>query len=145
MAANLRGLVCNDRRIDRVLRLVARDMSKRVTLGEAAAAAGLKPAYFSRRFHMMTGMCFAQWNTRARIEEAESLLRTIDLSITAVAAAVGYSDITTFERAFRRIVGMCPREFRRLISNHDHSAATNRNYFAVVGEALAKATSDFSE
>ena len=126
MEANLRGLVCNDRRIARALRLVTHDMSIRVTLGEAATAAGLKPAYFSRRFRAMTGMCFAEWSTRVRMEEAKSLLRVIDLSITAVAAAVGYSDITTFERAFRRVVRTCPREIRRLASNQDCLAAISQ-------------------
>jgi len=115
--ANPQRLVCHDRRVARVVRLVTRDMSKHVTLEEAATMAGLKPTYFSRRFHAMTGICFAEWRTRVRIEEAKLLLRVIDLSVTAVAAAVGYSDITTFERAFRRVVGMCPRQFRRLRVN----------------------------
>ena len=125
MGENLPGLACNDRRIARVLRLVTRDMSKRVSLGEAATTAGLRPAYFSRRFHMMIGMCFAEWSTRVRMEEAKSLLRVVDLSVTGVAAAVGYSDITTFERAFRRVVRMCPREFRRRASDEHCSAVMN--------------------
>jgi AraC-like DNA-binding protein len=114
MDAIRREFGCNDRRVARVLRLVAQDLSKRVTLRQAASAAGLQPAYFSRRFRAMTGMCFAQWSTRLRIEEAKTLLGIIDLSITAVAAAVGYSDVTTFDRAFRRVERMRPRQFRRV-------------------------------
>ena len=42
------------------------------------------------------------------------LLVTVDRSIWEIAAAVGYSDLTTFERVFRKHVGLCPRAFRRL-------------------------------
>jgi len=60
----------------------------------------------------MTGMSFAEWSTLIRIKEAKELLRAIDLSITGVAAAVGYSDVTTFARVFRKCELMCPREYR---------------------------------
>jgi hypothetical protein len=44
------------------------------------------------------------------------LLHELDLSITAVSASVGYDDVTTFERVFKRLEGVCPREHRRRIS-----------------------------
>jgi two-component system response regulator YesN len=58
-------------------------------------------------------MTFAEWNARTRVAEAKGLLRIADLSITAVAANVGYEDVTTFERVFRRLEGISPREYKR--------------------------------
>jgi AraC-like DNA-binding protein len=59
---------------------------------------------------------FTQWNASVRIKEAKRLLHELDLSITAVGASVGYDDVTTFERVFKRLEGVCPREHRRRIS-----------------------------
>ena len=106
-------LACPDRRIARVLSAVAGDLSKRATLTEAAAVAGLWPEYFSRLFRRLTGVTFAEWNARARVEEAKRLLCVADLSVSVIAVSVGYSDVTTFTRLFRRLEGTCPRQYRR--------------------------------
>jgi hypothetical protein len=60
----------------------------------------------------MMGVTFAEWSTLVRIKQAKELLKVIDLSITGVAAAVGYSDVTTFARAFRKCESMSPRDYR---------------------------------
>ena len=105
---------CEDRRITRVLRAVAQDLTKRQTLAEAAKIAGLEAAYFSRVFRRTTGLTFGEWSARIRVEEAKTLLRTIDLSITSIAVSVGYADVTTFGRVFRRIERVSPRQYRAL-------------------------------
>ena len=46
------------------------------------------------------------------IEEAKSLLLQSDLSIAAVAEAVGISDYNYFSRVFRSLTGTTPRNFR---------------------------------
>ena len=113
MSGGLQTDRCFDRRIARVIKLALEDLSKRPTLIKAANDAGLRPAYFSRRFHRVTGVTFAAWNAQVRVQEAKRLLAAIDLSITAVAASVGYSDVTTFARVFRRHKGTCPQAYRR--------------------------------
>jgi len=108
-----------DRRIARVINGALADLSARPTLVKAAYDAGLRPAYFSRRFRQVTGVTFAAWNARVRVEEAKRLLDALDLSMTAVAASVGYLDVTTFARVFRRHEGRCPREYRRSRANSE--------------------------
>lgn len=105
---------CEDRRITRVLRLVAHDLTRRHTLRDAAKVAGLEPAYFSRVFQRTTGLTFSEWSARVRVEEAKSMLRVLDASITSIAVSVGYTDVTTFERVFRRIERVTPRQYRAL-------------------------------
>ncbi len=111
---------CNDRRVARVLRYVVRDLTQRATCAGAARIAGLDRAYFSKRFRSVMRMSFTEWNARVRVDEAKRLLRAIDLSITAVGASVGYDDVTTFERVFKRLEGICPRQHRRRLA---HAAA----------------------
>jgi transcriptional regulator GlxA family with amidase domain len=103
---------CGDRRVARAMRLISRDLSRRPTVDEIADAVGLSRTHFSKRFHFMVGVSFAEWSSLIRIREAKELLKVIDLSITAVAAAVGYSDVTTFERVFRKQESMSPRSYR---------------------------------
>ena len=110
--------VCADRRLARVLRRVTQDLTQRFTCADAAQIAGLERAYFSKRFRSVMHVSFSSWNARVRVDEAKRLLRAIDLSITAISASVGYDDVTTFERVFKRLEGTCPREHRRRISRH---------------------------
>jgi AraC-like DNA-binding protein len=110
-------VTCSDRRVARVLRYVAEDLTRRPKLADVSRLAGLELTYFSKRFRIVVGFSYAEWSTRLRVHRAGHFLEIADLSITAIAAAVGYMDVTTFERAFRRIEGMCPREFRYLIQN----------------------------
>jgi AraC-like DNA-binding protein len=122
---------CQDRRVTRVFDLVCRDLSKRLTQAEAASAAGLRPAYFSKRFQEITGQTFSAWNARIRVDRAKELLMLIDLPITAVAASVGYDDLTTFARVFRKYEGVCPREFRTKRLRNSSQREAGPNLFAV--------------
>lgn len=50
-----------------------------------------------------------------RIEKAKELLhQQRKLRITEVALKVGFGDLSHFEKSFRRLVGVSPREFRRV-------------------------------
>jgi AraC-like DNA-binding protein len=110
-AAAVEPISCHDRRVNRVLRQITQDRLER--------------AYFSKRFHSVMKVSFTEWNARVRVEEAKLLLRSIDLSITAIGACVGYDDVTTFERVFKRLEGICPRAHRRRITQNAETATLN--------------------
>jgi transcriptional regulator GlxA family with amidase domain len=118
-------LTCNDRRVARVLRYLAEDLTRRPTLSDVSRLAGLETTYFSKLFRVIVGVPYAEWSGRLRVRHARQLLEIADLSITAVAAAVGYMDVTTFERAFRRVEGTSPREYRRTLQRDRASNARN--------------------
>jgi AraC-like DNA-binding protein len=125
VSIELPAFVCADRRVARALRFVLQDLTKRATCASAARVAGLDRAYFSKRFASVMRVSFTEWNARVRIGEAKRLLRAIDLSITAVAASVGYEDVTTFERAFKRVEGVCPRGYRQRITRTAETGTPN--------------------
>jgi transcriptional regulator GlxA family with amidase domain len=108
-----------------VLRHIVADLTKRATCEAAACIAGLDRAYFSKRFRSVMRVSFTEWNARVRVDEAKRLLATIDLSVTAVGACVGYEDVTTFERAFKRLEGVCPREYRRRLGGQSAGSTPN--------------------
>ncbi len=102
-------------RLERVKRYVDSDLSAKISLRTAAARAGLEEKYFSAFFHRKTGVCFSEWLTYRRVEKAKRMLEHHNHSITEVALAVGYEDLTTFERAFKRCTAMTPSDFRAAV------------------------------
>src|SRR5436190_7061272 len=104
--------VQTDRRVARAMTFIVQDLSRRPSRAEAALVACLDPAYFSKRFLKSTGVNFSVWNRQIRVEAAKRLLLGSDFQIGQVAAAVGYDDLTTFERNFLRQTGVRPREYR---------------------------------
>jgi AraC-like DNA-binding protein len=136
---------CSDRRVARVLRYLTEDLSRRPTLADVSRLAGLETTYFSKRFRVIVGMPYAEWSRRLRMQHARQLLGIADLSVTAIAAAVGYMDVTTFERAFRRVLGTSPREYRRLLQRDRALNTRNAESRTTNAETTAGASPYFGQ
>ena len=86
-----------------------------VSLETAARIAGLDRKYFSTFFHQKVGVSFCHWLMQTRINKALDFLESEDHSITEIAFAVGYQDLRTFERAFKKCTGRTPSEIKKSI------------------------------
>jgi AraC-like DNA-binding protein len=102
--------------LQRVREYVEQNLSEPISLREAASAAGLEEKYFSAFFHRKTGVCFRDWLAGRRVDRAIEILTERDDTITNVAASVGFQDLGTFERSFKRLTGLTPREFKRSVA-----------------------------
>ena len=71
----------------------------------------LSTDYFSHQFKTLTGYAPVQYLNRLRIEKAKELLLTEDLSVSEVAALVGYKDPLYFSKAFKKATGSSPKMF----------------------------------
>lgn len=103
----------DDRRIDRVLGWIHRQMAREITVAEAARVAGVTPGAFSRFFRHEVGKTFTQYINDVRCSEAGLLLRRTDKAVTIVAQECGFATMSHFNRQFRIRHGVTPREFRR--------------------------------
>lgn len=74
---------------------------------------GYTPQYLSSLFSDEVGMSIQIFLQRMRIEEACRLLSQTNLSVTEVAASVGYQDTRHFSKVFRRHQIISPREYRK--------------------------------
>jgi AraC-like DNA-binding protein len=65
------------------------------------------------------GLTYSKVVEYARFEAAAEMLARPDLKIIDIAYSLGYEDPSHFSRAFRRMIGQSPREFRlkRLAKN----------------------------
>jgi YesN/AraC family two-component response regulator len=98
--------------IRRALALVADRFAEPLTLDDAVRAARLSRYHFCRLFRHETGMTFLEYLRGVRIRRATVLLADRYLKITEVAYRVGFSDLSHFDRTFRRVVGRSPTEYR---------------------------------
>lgn len=85
----------------------------RPTLTEAAAQAGLSPAYFSSVFKEELGESFSEYVNRLRVELAIELLLGSDMSLAEVAGSCGFDDQSWFSKVFRLHTGMSPGRYRK--------------------------------
>ena len=86
-----------------------------ISLGALAADAGLSRFHFCRAFKESTGLSPHAWLRQHRLERAMNMLRDTDVSVVAVAAALGYSSQTAFAAAFRKLTGETPTDWRRRV------------------------------
>lgn len=82
-------------------------------VADLAAAAGLSPAHFSRRFKQVFGESPHQYLLTRRLERAAALLRVTDWSVADVCFAVGAGSVGSFTASFSRVYGCSPTAYRR--------------------------------
>ena len=110
-----------DVRLDRVNRFVDQHYADPLTLEKVANVAGLEKSYFSKYFHKKTGVCYHDWLHWIRVNHAIDLMRSHEATITEIAFAVGYQDLRTFERAFDKCTGQCPKAMKKKVISDLHS------------------------
>ena len=96
----------------RVRRLLAKESTRPRTLEDVAGELHLSPRTLKRRL-AAEGAAYSALLEDHRREKAMLLLRSRELSVEAVAERLGYSDVTSFSRAFRRWTGTTPAAYRR--------------------------------
>lgn len=88
-------------------------MNPDISLYSIASRFDLTENYFSRFFKEQSGENFSNYLERIRMEKARELLDDCSQMISDVARRVGYYNINTFYKAFRRIYGISPRMYRK--------------------------------
>jgi AraC-like DNA-binding protein len=83
-----------------------------LSLGRVAQAANISRHYFCKMFKKATGMNFIDYLSRVRVEKSKTLLLNPNSRISEAAFACGFQSMTNFNRAFKRIVGRSPTQFR---------------------------------
>ena len=86
--------------------------TEELSLADVAKAAGASVFHFCKVFHKSTGLKFTDYVARVRLEDARNRLLNPNLRISEVAYDVGFQSLTQFNRAFKRVFGQSPTEFR---------------------------------
>lgn len=94
-----------------------------VSLAALATASGLARRTLLRRFASATGMTPIEYCRRVRIARARELLEGGELSQKEIAQSLGYGDVASFARAFRKAAGSAPGDYRKKFSRKGVSPA----------------------
>ena len=101
-----------DRYVSRALSLMHAQPGRDWTLDQLAKDVGLSRSSFAARFTALIGIAPIQYLQRWRLQLAASRLLDGDAMIATVAADAGYESEAAFSRAFKKMVGVPPAEWR---------------------------------
>lgn len=88
-----------------------------VRVDTVARLCGLSRSEFSRVFHREHGTSFRRYLVDHRIAVARDFLALPQTSVSQVAYAVGFNDLSHFGRLFRRLVGEPPTRYRQRLQS----------------------------
>jgi AraC-like DNA-binding protein len=88
------------------------NLHRRLHVAEVAEAVGYSASRLSHLFSAYVGRSIGDYVRSMRLAAARELLVTTDLTVSQIAARVGYDDPAHFSRAFSRAQKISPRAFR---------------------------------
>ena len=118
----MRNIVDNDSNIHNstmvldAIRYIKGNYQNQKILSEFCHQFHFTPQYVSRKFKQETGFTVKEYLQKVRMEKSCELLAGSDMLISEIAQAVGYADVKFFNKLFRRILKMSPREYRKISS-----------------------------
>jgi AraC-like DNA-binding protein len=83
-----------------------------LSLAAVAQTVNMSATYFSAKFKEMTGINFVDYVARTRVEKARNLLLNPDRRVSEVAFVVGFQSLSQFNRTFKKVAGLSPRDYR---------------------------------
>ena len=101
-----------DRQIATALRIIHEQSNYSWTIEMLANQAGMSRSVFAQRFKNLVGETPMEYLTRCRIHKASRLLRESEMSIGEIASLTGYESDVSFNKAFKRRLGISPGKFR---------------------------------
>lgn len=100
-------------KISEVLRLIHSASGAELSQEEIASRSGMSPAFFSRWFKKTVGKNFVTYVTEGRVAQACRTLLETDRKIVEIALESGFHSLANFNRQFKAVKGMTPKDYRR--------------------------------
>lgn len=103
-------------RINQVYSFTLTHFQREIPLLEIAKVANVSPNSFCRYFKSKTRKTFSRFLQEIRIGHACKLLSQTDMSINQICYASGFNNLSNFNRYFKEIMQMTPREYVRQLA-----------------------------
>lgn len=97
--------------IEKALEFIHSNYMRNITVGKIAQYLNLDRTYFSVIFKNKTGLSPKQYLLNYRMNIAATLILKKHISISVIANSVGYSDLYTFSKMFKRHFGISPSNY----------------------------------
>jgi len=102
----------SDHLIKQVQDYIEENFRQPLQISSLAAMINITPRTLNRRFQSCVAMRPIEYIQAVRIEQAKRLLELGDVSIKSLAYQVGYEDISSFTRLFKRATELTPKEYQ---------------------------------
>jgi len=91
---------------------IRKNYKEKITLEKIGNTFGYHPNYLNAKFQEYTGKSIYNYLQEHRINEAIHLLQATDIQICEIALQVGFNDVSHFSKAFKKMTGFAPSDFR---------------------------------
>ncbi|NGZ75332.1 helix-turn-helix domain-containing protein [Saccharibacillus alkalitolerans] len=99
--------------VERLKSMIESEYAEPLEFAELAERLGMNPSYVSRLFKLETGQTLTDYLIALRMDRAKRLLvEQPELKNYEVAEKVGYGDPVHFNKLFKKIVGMTPKDYK---------------------------------
>jgi len=102
--------------VGRIREILFYDASDQLTLDYLSKTLNIHPVHLSRDFSKYFRCNLGDYLRKLKVEKSYSLLSDNQLSLTEIAYGCGFSDQSHFNRCFKSVSGMSPKNFRKIIS-----------------------------
>jgi len=106
----------NDEQIIAAQRFIEQHFKDDVSVSTVALEVNLSERTLLRRFKKNVGLSPIEYIQRVRLEQAKRLLEADGLSVAKTANSVGYEDLSSFTRLFKRETGLSPFQYKMKFS-----------------------------
>ncbi len=103
-------------RMDKVFKHIFCNFKSDIKLEEMASIANMNQQAFCRYFKSRTQKTLVEFVNNIRISHACKLISDGDYSITALAYECGFQSLSNFNRFFKEVKGLTPREYRKQVT-----------------------------
>ncbi|WP_435950754.1 GlxA family transcriptional regulator [Psychrobacter sp. DM8] len=105
-----------DMLVKQVQEFIEGSFNESLQVSDLAAMVNVTPRTLNRRFQACIAMRPIEYIQAVRIEQAKRLLESGQVTIKSLAYQVGYSDISSFTRLFKRATQLTPKEYQNKFS-----------------------------
>lgn len=102
----------SDQLVKKVQDYIENNFEQALSVSLLATQVNITPRTLNRRFQSALSLRPIEYIQAVRIEQAKRLLEARDVTIKSLADQVGYSDISSFTRLFKRATELTPKEYQ---------------------------------
>lgn len=88
-------------------------------ISHMALACNMSESYFRKVFHQNMGMAPLDYLNLIRIQKACNLMKSTRFSMEAIACQIGFENVSTFNRNFKKLVGVTPYHWKKSEANYE--------------------------
>lgn len=100
----------------RVVDRLRAEFQQTLSTSDLAAEAGVHPVHLAAVFRQFHNQTIGEYQQQLRVHHASQLLGNLELPLTDIAQATGFSDQSHLTRTFKRFSGTTPGAFRALLA-----------------------------